>query len=430
MSAWRAAHGAGPDVAAAARACAESLGSVGGAGLGVFYVTDAAAYDVAAVGALLADTTGVDRWIGGVGVGVAAAGPDMPATETHYDEIGVVAMTLPIPADRLRLFHAADEDGLDRSLADAAAWSAVAHPGLAVVHADPRAEAAAAVIEALAMRAGVFTIGCFTAAPSLMGLDDFDDDDDEDETEADDETEAEAEEPLRLALATPEIVDEDDGDDIDAGVGAPDQVAGDAFAGMVSGVLIGGALEIATGLTQGCAPIGPMRPVTRSEGNVVIEIDGRPALEVLLEDGGAEIANDLRRLGGRIYLAKAVAGGAARDYLVRNLLAVDPQHGWVAIGDMIEDGDHVAFAKRDRESAVDDMRAMLADLTRRAGKPPLGALYHSCAARGPNMFDAELREIDLIREAFPETPVIGVFGNGEISQGRVYGYTGVLTLFL
>jgi len=214
------------------------------------------------------------------------------------------------------------------------------------------------------------------------------------------------------------------------GVGPPDEVAGGALAGMVSGVLIGGALEIASGLTQGCAPIGPMRPVTRSEGNVVIEIDGRPALEVLMEDGGAEIANDLRRIGGRIFLAKAVAGGGERDYLVRNLLAIDPQHGWVAVGDMIDDGDRVAFARRDHETAAGDIREMLADLAQRAGKPPRAALYHSCAARGPHMFEPELREIDLIRETFPDVPVIGVFGNGEISQGRVYGYTGVLTLFL
>jgi len=428
MSDWRAAHGAGADVAAAARACAEGLGRVADAGLGVFYVTDAAAHDVAAIGGLLADLTGVDRWIGGVGVGVSAAGPETPAIETHYDEIGVVAMTLPIPPDRLRLFHAADEDGLDRALRDAAPWSAVAHPGLAVVHADPRADAAASVVEALSARAGVFTVGCFTAAPSLMGLDELDDD--VEDADEDREPPHEDSELGDLALELAVLDDADEEDDEPGGAGPPDQVAGGAFAGMVSGVLVGGALEIASGLTQGCAPIGPMRSVSRSEGNVIIEIDGRPALEVLMEDGGAEIANDLRRIGGRIYLAKGVSGGGERDYLVRNLLAIDPQHGWVAVGDMIDDGDRVAFAKRDQESAIDDMRAMLADLAQRAGKPPRAALYHSCAARGPHMFDDDLSEIDLIRETFPDAPVIGVFGNGEISQGRVYGYTGVLTLFL
>jgi small ligand-binding sensory domain FIST len=34
-----------------------------------------------------------------------------------------------------------------------------------------------------------------------------------------------------------------------------------------------------------------------------------------------------------------------------------------------------------------------------------------------------------IRRVFGDIPIVGFFGNGEISNDRVYGYTGVLTLF-
>jgi small ligand-binding sensory domain FIST len=36
----------------------------------------------------------------------------------------------------------------------------------------------------------------------------------------------------------------------------------------------------------------------------------------------------------------------------------------------------------------------------------------------------------MIREVIGDVPVIGFFGNGEISNGRLYTYTGVLSLFL
>jgi small ligand-binding sensory domain FIST len=35
-----------------------------------------------------------------------------------------------------------------------------------------------------------------------------------------------------------------------------------------------------------------------------------------------------------------------------------------------------------------------------------------------------------VREILGEVPLVGFFGNGEISRDRIYGYTGVLTLFV
>ena len=401
---FRAAWGAGPDVGVAARACAERLGRAEGCGLGVLYVSDAAAHDLAGISRLIAESSGVERWIGGVGVGVCAAALGEAPFESH-DGPAVVALALPFDAAHVRLFHAMDEEGLGRMLEDMAGWAVQAHPGLAVIHADPRAEEAVAVIRALDERAQLVAVGCFTASPSLMGEDYEDDEDGSEELE---------------------IVEDDMLDWRDA---PPDQIAGGPFAGAVSGALIGGALQIASGLTQGCAPMGPLRTVTQAEGNVIVTLDERPALEALIEDGGPDIGADLRRISGSVFLARHAPRGRERDYMVRNLLAVDARNGWIAIGDLVEEGESVRFARRDHEAAEADMRAMLEELKAGARRPPRGALYHSCAARGPNMFTAPRREIDLIREVFPETLVVGVFGNGEISQGRVYGYTGVLTLF-
>ena len=53
----------------------------------------------------------------------------------------------------------------------------------------------------------------------------------------------------------------------------------------------------------------------------------------------------------------------------------------------------------------------------------------SCVARGVSLFGEEGIETNVIRETLGEFPLVGFFANGEISRDRLYGHTGVLTLF-
>jgi small ligand-binding sensory domain FIST len=76
------------------------------------------------------------------------------------------------------------------------------------------------------------------------------------------------------------------------------------------------------------------------------------------------------------------------------------------------------------------MKRMLGGLAKRAGGAIKGGVYVSCIARGPNLFGAEAQELGLIAETLGEFPLVGFFANGEICRDRLYGYTGVLTLFL
>ena len=60
---------------------------------------------------------------------------------------------------------------------------------------------------------------------------------------------------------------------------------------------------------------------------------------------------------------------------------------------------------------------------------PLMKLYFSCVARGPNLFGREAEELSAVSgKVGQHVPLIGFFANGEISNNRLYGYTGVLTL--
>ena len=150
-----------------------------------------------------------------------------------------------------------------------------------------------------------------------------------------------------------------------------------------------------------------------------------------MEDIGEELASDLRQAGGLVFAAIPVEGSDTADYTVRNLVGIDPANRVVAIAEAVPQGGKVLFCRRDRESAVEDMRRMAADLKRRVGNRPIrGGLYVSCAARGPNQFADPERETQLIRDALGEFPMVGFFANGELNRDRIYAYTGVLTLFL
>jgi small ligand-binding sensory domain FIST len=162
----------------------------------------------------------------------------------------------------------------------------------------------------------------------------------------------------------------------------------------------------------------------------MIQLDGRPALDVLKEDIGEILSRDLMRIGGYIFAGLPIAGSDTGDYLVRNLVGVDPQNGLVAIGDMVEQGGRVMFCRRDANTAKEDLLRMLEAIRKALPGPPRGGIYVSCLGRGRNLFGEDSEELKLIVTALGDFPLVGFYANGEISQDRLYGYTGVLTLFI
>jgi len=208
------------------------------------------------------------------------------------------------------------------------------------------------------------------------------------------------------------------------------QFADELCEGGVSGVIFDGEVPVLTGLSQGCSPIGPSHTLTECDSNIAISIDGRPALEVMKEDIGEVLARDLSRIGGYIFAGFPVADTDTGDYLVRNLLGIDPNTGALAIGDYLQPGSPIMFCKRDSRTAVEDLQRMVERLKSRTRGPIKGALYFTCVGRGQHMFGERSRELELIGEILGDVPLAGFYANGEIAGHRLYGYTGVLTLFV
>ena len=370
-SGFRAACATGDGWAAIATACVEQLQPLpSGANLGFVYGTGPLEGDLSSIVTLLRERTGVRHWVGTVGGGVVTSGTE------HHETPALSVLVGAFPDDGFRVFEPITE-GLADFRQTNGAWIEQEAPLFGVVHGDPRNQNVGEILASLAEETATFLVG---------GL--------------------------------------------SAGTEAFPQVAGKVLDGGLSGVLFRGDLPVVTGLSQGCSPIGKVHTITEAERNVIMAIDGRPALDVFKEDIGEILARDLRRVAGYIFVGFPVAGNDTGDYLVRNVMGIDPQRGWIAVSQLVEPDQPVMFCRRDHATAVEDLKRMLADVTRRASTPPKAALYVSCLARGPHLFGDDSEELKLLRDALGDLPLTGFYANGEICHNRLYGYTGVLALFL
>jgi small ligand-binding sensory domain FIST len=371
-SGFRSAHASHPEWSEAAAQVVAGLGTLDGTNqLGFLYVSDAFAAVLDEIATFLRQKTGVAHWIGTVGLGVCGTACE------YFDTPALSVLVAPFAESSFRIFGDARSEALS-GIGQEAAWPRERTPPLAVVHGDPTNEELPQLIEALSDATGGFLVGGLSASR-----------------------------------------------------GSHAQLAGEVVDGGLSGVLISpDANPLITGLTQGCSPIGPSHVVTEAEHNVLITLDGKPALDLFRDDIGEELARDLQRCAGLIFVALPVEGSDTGDYLVRNLIGIDPENGVIAIGEHVEAGQSVMFCRRDQASAEEDLRRMTRKLNQRAGGDIKGGLYFSCVARGPNQFGPDSRELGIVAEELGEFPLAGFFANGEISHNRLYGYTGVLTLFL
>ena len=227
-------------------------------------------------------------------------------------------------------------------------------------------------------------------------------------------------------------------------------IADGVWQGGLSGVAFGDEVPIVSRVTQGSQPVGPTRKVTACERNVVVELDGQPALPCLLADLGLPGLDDRRQAMPRLRatlvgVTDAGAGdapaAAARhralgsDVRVRHLIGLDPGRQAVAVAEMLQPGMRLAFCQRDVAAARRDLVRICSEIRDELAAPDapprriLGALYFSCAGRGGPHFGGPSAELKIVQQALGDVPLAGFFAGGEIAHHHLYGYTGVLTVF-
>jgi len=208
------------------------------------------------------------------------------------------------------------------------------------------------------------------------------------------------------------------------------QVADDICHGGMSGVLFSDRVQVFSNLTQGCTPIGGRHRVTQADNNIVFTLDQKPALDVLIEDTGEIVAKDWESAVNYIFAGLLNKNSDLNDYSIRQLIGINEEEKIIAIGDELEDGQELVFCRRDGNSAQEDMQRMLLQLKSRLKSNPKGGIYISCMGRGREQFGAHSEEVRLIHSVLGDFPLTGFFAEGEIHKNRLYGFTGVLTLFV
>ncbi|HET8748043.1 MAG TPA: FIST C-terminal domain-containing protein [Ramlibacter sp.] len=376
--------------------------------LGLLYITDhyaASAQEI--LDHLGAELPEVTDWAGTVGVGIASSNVE------YFDEPAMAVMLCAVPSDQYRVFSGvAPLPGSFR-----------AHTAL--VHADAATPDLAELIAEMADR---------TATGYLFG---------------------------GLASSRADVVQFAIGGNGNLrGQGK----AGGVFRGGLSGVAFAEGVQLVSRITQGCQPVAPARSITGADGNLVTELDGEPALDVLLED--LHISLDQPQAAMTALRATLVGltqasedvvnriGHFGTDVVVRHIIGLDPRRRGVAVASKVEEGMRLAFCRRDVEAARADLVRICAEIREElepeelplaaasaltapdplappsaATTPLAGAIYVSCAGRGGPHFGGPSAEMQIVRRALGDVPLVGFFAGGEIGRRHLYGYTGVLTVF-
>jgi small ligand-binding sensory domain FIST len=216
---------------------------------------------------------------------------------------------------------------------------------------------------------------------------------------------------------------------VSSGQGEVVQFADAVVAGGVSGLALRDTVPLAARHTQGCSPLPGQHRLTETWRNIVVKLDEQPALAVFREAIGDVLARDLRRALGYIHIGLPISGSDTGDYRVRNIIGIDLDRELLAVGEMLNQGENVLFVRRDGQAAREDLERMLREIRAQCPGGIRGGIYVSCLGRGRHQFGAEGAELAIVQDALGDVPLVGFFANGEIFANRLYGYTGVLTLF-
>ena len=395
MNGFLVGHAAHPDwrVALAQAAAQIEAGRADAAGvrgftLGLVYFTDHYGAQAQALLAALRERWPGVSWAGSVGVGIAATGVE------YFDEPALVLMLADLAPETFEVFSGASKPRR-------------VEPFSALVHADPATPDLGELVAEMSER---------TSSGYLFG---------------------------GLSSSRQSAV----------------HVADGVWQGGLSGVVFSSDVALVSRVTQGCQPLGPTRTVTACERNIATRLDDRPALACLLADLGLHDLDDPRRALPRLRStlvgltdardsALSRPGQFGADTRVRHLLGLDASSAAVAVGDALEPGMKLAFCERDVAAARRDLvricseiRDQVESLAEPTLQPALGqlheqasrvrgAVYISCAGRGGAHFGGPSAELRLVQHALGDVPLVGFFAAGEIARHHLYGYTGVLTVFV
>lgn len=202
------------------------------------------------------------------------------------------------------------------------------------------------------------------------------------------------------------------------------------------GVSLSGPIQIDTVVSQGCRPIGEPFVITKAEQNIIQELRGKPALEIVRSVFASASPTDQALMQTGLHVGRVVDERVEKfrqgDFLIRNLMGVVEQSA-IAINAYIRPGQTIQFQVRDSKSADEEMRDLLTEEIAAMPTPPGGGLLFTCNGRGARMFGKPDHDIGLVNSIAKDCQVAGFFAAGEIGpvghRTFIHGFTSSLILF-
>jgi len=204
------------------------------------------------------------------------------------------------------------------------------------------------------------------------------------------------------------------------------------------GVALTGNITLDTIVAQGCRPIGTPHQIGKCDRNIILEIEEQLPL-MLLRDLVANLSEEEKILAqNSLFVGVAMSEFKQDlqpgDFLIRNILGVDPAAGAIAVGDYLRPGQRIQFHLRDAQTSAQDLEFLLNKYQQEktSESSPVGALIFSCLGRGEGLYGKPNFDSQLFQRYVQDIPLGGFFCNGEIGpvgdSTFVHGFTSVFAI--
>lgn len=204
------------------------------------------------------------------------------------------------------------------------------------------------------------------------------------------------------------------------------------------GAAIWGDIVIDAVVAQGCRPIGKPLQVSECDRNIIISLEDQSPLVALqnivndLSESDRDLAQHSLFVGVVMNEFKPVLEQG--DFLIRNIIGVDPRSGAIAIADRMRPGQRIQLHLRDRQASAEDLEDALVRYEKEHDVDrTCAALMFTCLGRGEKLYGKSGFDSDLLRSHVGNVPVSGFFCGGEIGPVSgttfVHGYTSSFGIF-
>jgi hypothetical protein len=188
---------------------------------------------------------------------------------------------------------------------------------------------------------------------------------------------------------------------------------------------LAGPFSAELGVCHGTSPTGLQMTVTRTEGNAVLEIDGRRAVDVWREVIGCteeDVNNQDYIANWAIGIERTMAapnGEHQSMYFVRASFGFDLQKGALFVQAAIPEGTRIMMHHRTVAAVTEGTAAMGRELVARLkGRRPWAVLGFECGARTSPFLGEEVtlkENLALQAAVAPDAPWLGMMAWGEIA---------------